>query len=92
VLEVKQTIEIPLYDDVAEIDRNRANKTKFLFVPKSAGNVPHSILQHIGSAYLETRSAGAAVDRVEVGRYVMAGIAERADDDVDTAHPPGVRL
>ncbi len=92
MLEVEQTIEIPLYDYVAEIDRNRANQIKFVFVPKGAGNVPYSILQHIGSAYLETGSAGATVDRVEVSRYVMAGIAERADDDVDAAHPPGVGL
>jgi hypothetical protein len=92
VLDVEQTIEIPFYDYVAEIDRNRTNQTQFIFVPKGAGNVPHSSLQHISSANLETRSADAAVDRVEVCGYVMAGIAERADYDVDTAHPPGVGL
>ena len=85
-------IEIPLYDNVAEIDRDRANQTRVPRRSKGVGDVPHPGLQHIGSTNLETRSTGAAVDRVEVSRYVMTGIAERADYDVTAAHPPGVGL
>ena len=87
-LEVEQAVEIPLDDDVAKIDRDRANQTKFLFIPKRGGNITDPGLQHIRSANFETRSAGAAMDRVEVGRDWMAVFTKRANYYVSAAQSP----
>ena len=87
VSQIEQPVEILLYDNIAEVDWNRAHQAQFIFAPQGAGDVPDARIEGIGSANFETGSAGTAVDQIEVGGYRMAVIAKGADYDMDVVGP-----
>jgi len=82
MLEIQKAIEILFDHDVAEIHRNGAHEVQFFFVPKLFGDIPNPNLQGLLAANFVTGPAVAAMDGVKIRGNGMAGLTERANNDM----------